>query len=199
MLGDCWNWKGEKFGSEREKTSAWAVEHIDQWLTDLDPEVAIIMFGTNDLTKLSPEQYETNMRQVIGKCLKNGTIVILTTIPPRHEMLDKAKAYADLERKIADEMQLPLIDYFAEIMKRRPDDWDGAGEKFKGFQNGYELETLIAGDGIHPTYPKKYQGNYTENGLKNCGCGLRTYLTLLAYDQVIARAMDLPPPDGSKN
>ena len=47
---------------------------------------------------------------------------------------------------------MPLIDYQAEILKRRPDDWDGALPKFKDVPGSeYEVPTLIARDGVHPS------------------------------------------------
>ena len=171
--------KGPQFGNETGKTAAWADENIDQWLKDLDPEVAVLMFGTNDLMQMPIDVYESKMRSVIQKCLKNGTIVILTTIPPRHEKLEEVRRFVEVERKIAEELKLPAVDFFAEIHTRRPQDWDGAAPKMKN------VDTLISSDGVHPTYPQKYQGDYTEEGLKNCGYGLRTYLTLREYNRVI--------------
>ncbi|HET6246269.1 MAG TPA: SGNH/GDSL hydrolase family protein [Tepidisphaeraceae bacterium] len=185
MQKDCWDWKGDKFGNDGGKTIAWADEHIDQWLKDLNPETALIMFGTNDLNQVPIDQYEAKLRDVIQKCQKNGTIVILSTIPPKHGMLEKAKQYAGVDRKIAREMKLPLIDFFDEILKRRPTDWDGADPKLKQAGKEYDSDTLLGGDGVHPSYPTKYQGDYSEEGLKHCGYGLRTYLTLRMYDRVI--------------
>src|SRR5215218_9321261 len=50
-------WKGPKFGSEGGMTIRWAREHVDQWLKDLNPEVALIMFGTNDLNGVPLDEY----------------------------------------------------------------------------------------------------------------------------------------------
>ena len=47
------------------------------------------------------------------------------------------------------------------------------------------MPTLVSRDGVHPSYPKKYEGDYSEEALKNSGYGLRSYLTLLAYADVI--------------
>ena len=54
-----------------------------------------------------------------------------------------------------------MIDYFEEILRRRPDDWDGSAEKFAAAvkaANGdvYQAPTLISGDGVHPSYPRQY-------------------------------------------
>ena len=54
----------------------------------------------------------------------------------------------DRPRSAAEE-KVPLIDYFAEILKRRPDDWDGALPKFKDVPGGtYDVPTLLSRDGV---------------------------------------------------
>ena len=50
---ECWqDWKGPAFGNEGGQTIRWADQHVDDWLEKLNPEVALVMFGTNDLTSL---------------------------------------------------------------------------------------------------------------------------------------------------
>src|SRR5438128_895922 len=46
------------------------------------PKAAVIMFGTNDLGQLPAKEYEEKLRAVVERCLDNGTMPILTTIPP---------------------------------------------------------------------------------------------------------------------
>ena len=180
----CWrDWKGPQFGNEGTRTSQWAIEHIDEWLKRLNPESAVIMFGTNDLTALSAETYEKNMRQLTRRCLDNGTVPILTTIPPRHGLAPKAAQYADIVRKLAAELKVPLIDYHAEILRRRPADWDGADPKFSAYKD-YEVPTLLSRDGVHPSNPKAHQ-DYSDDSLSRCGYGLRNYMTLMMYAKVL--------------
>jgi hypothetical protein len=188
MREECWDWKGPEFGSQSRMTIRWAHQNVDKWLQDLDPEVALIMFGTNDLGSLDLAEYETKTRQVIQKCLDNGTIVILSTIPPKHGQAEKAVAFADAVRRIAREMQVPLTDYHAEILKRRPDDWDGASDQFRQYQ-GYDVPTLIARDGVHPSNPQKYANDYSDEALRNNGFSLRNYLALLKYAEVIEKVL----------
>jgi hypothetical protein len=181
---ECWDWKGPEYGNQGRMTIRWAHENAETWLRDLNPEVALIMFGTNDLGSLSVEEYEAKTRGVVQKCLDNGTVVILSTIPPRHGRVEKAATFADAVRRIAREMQLPLIDYHAEILQRRPDNWDGAAPEFSQYQ-GYDVPTLIARDGVHPSNPKKYTNDYSEQALRANGFALRNYLTLTKYAEVI--------------
>jgi hypothetical protein len=192
MKPDCWSkWKGPAFGSNGSMTIRWAHDNIDAWLKKLNPEVALIMFGTNDLGQVAIEEYDKKTRAVVDRCLQNGTVVILTTIPPRSGRLEQSSKYAAVVRKIAGDKQVPLIDYFAEITKRRPDDWDGSLPKFKGAADGYQVPTLIAGDGVHPSNPRKFQ-DFSEESLRSNGYLLRNYLTLMGYADVIRNV--LAPP-----
>jgi hypothetical protein len=186
---ECWSkWRGSAFGNEGGMTVRWAHDNVDKWLKKLNPEAAVILFGTNDLGGVPLDEYEKKLRVVVKKCLDNGTVVILTTLPPRHGLADKAKKFAEAARKVAKDLRVPLCDYHAEILKRRPDDWDGAADKFKGFAT-YEVPTLISRDGVHPSNPRKYAGDYSAEGLKSNGYVLRNYVTLNSYAAVIRHVL----------
>lgn len=188
MRPECWRWKGPEFGNEGGKTVKWALEHVDEWLKRLNPEVVIIMFGTNDLTHVSVDEYRAQLKSLVQKCLDNGTIVILSTIPPRSGFVEKSAAFAEVARQVAAELKVPLVDYHAEILKRRPHDWDGSSEKFKGYE-GYDVPTLISRDGVHPSHPAKYRDDYSEEALRCNGYSLRNYLVLLKYAEVIEKVL----------
>jgi hypothetical protein len=189
---ECWTaWRGPQYGNNGAMTIRWAHENVDTWLKRVNPEAAVIMFGTNDLGQLGVKEYEQKTAEVVDRCLKNGTVVILTTPPPRSGLLEKSRHFAEAVRRVSREKKVPLVDYHAEILKRRTDDWDGALPKFKDVQGGeYEVPTLVARDGVHPSNPKAHQ-DYSEESLSKNGYFLRNYLTLLAYDEVIRKA--LPP------
>lgn len=188
MKKECWDQKGAKFGNQGGQTIRWARRNIDRWLKDLDPEVALIMFGTNDLHSLGIAEYTQKTREVVKKCLDNGTVVILSTIPPRHSHIEKSAQFAEAVRKIAEEFHVPLIDYHREILQRRPNDWDGASDRFSAY-SGYDVPTLIARDGVHPSNPKRYRNDYSEEGLRHNGFALRNYLVLTTYADVIRRVL----------
>ncbi len=190
MLDECWSkWRGGEYGSESGQTAKWAADNIGGWLKKLNPECAVVMFGTNDIVRSDVKAFDEQMRAVIEKCLKNGTVVILTTIPPRAGAENKAKAFAEAARAIARDFKLPLIDYHAEVLKRRPDDWNGALPKFKEFAKGvYQVPTLVSGDGVHPSAPAKL-ADYSADALNSNGYQLRSVLTLHVYADVIARVL----------
>ena len=191
MADDCWQkWRGPKYGNEGRMTIRWAHANVDRWLKELNPEVALIMFGTNDLGSLSVQEYEKKTREVVRKCLDNGTIVILSTIPPRRRHERKTMIFVTALRKIARDMKVPLCGFYQAVMDRRPHDWDGGDGQFKKVPGGtYEVPTLIGRDGVHPSNPKTWRGDYSKQGLRHNGFVLRNYVTLHAYDGVIRKVL----------
>ncbi|MBI1902720.1 MAG: SGNH/GDSL hydrolase family protein [Planctomycetia bacterium] len=185
-------WKGAKFGSEGGMTIRWAHENVDRWLDELKPEVALVMFGTNDLGQLEVDEYRQKTREVVEKCLDRGTVVILSTIPPRHGHDKKATQFADAVRQVARELKVPLCDYMAECLKRRPDDWDGTLAKFKD-REGYDVLTLVAGDGVHPSNPKEFRSDFSAEGLGTSGYTLRNYVVLRSYAEVLREVIQAKP------
>jgi lysophospholipase L1-like esterase len=146
------------------------------------------MFGTNDLTQLDAGEYEQRTREVVKKCLDRGTVVILGTIPPRQGHLQQAQQFAEIVRRLGTELSVPVCDYMAEILKRRPDDWDGTLTVFRG-RSGYDVLTLVSGDGVHPSNPREFQNNFSEEGLRTNGFALRNYVVLRDYARVIRRVL----------
>ncbi len=184
---DCWrNWKGPEFGNNGSMTVRWADENVARWLAKLNPEVVLIMFGSNDVAQMEVQEYAAKTRSVAEQCLKNGTVVILSTMPPRSGRVEKSAQFADAVRKIAVDLRVPLTDYNGEILKRRPDDWDGSLPKFKDTpEDVYQVPTLISRDGVHPSNPGAFADDSSEASLRTNGFALRNYLTLLTYAAVI--------------
>jgi hypothetical protein len=190
MKPECWRqWRGPAHGNEGRMTIRWAHANVDRWLQNLNPEVAVILFGSNDVGELEPAEYEQKTREVVSRCLTNGTIVLLTTMPPRSGRFEKSKQFAEVVRKLAREQQVPLVDYFAAILERRSDDWDGALPQFKNAPGDeYQVPTLIARDGVHPSNPRQF-ADYSDASLRNNGFALRNSLTLTAYAAVIEQVL----------
>lgn len=176
VQGRCWRgWKGPEFGNEGRTTTAWAVANLDGWLKKLNPEVALVMWGTNDTyAGPKPPEYTENLRLIVGKCLDNGTVPILYTIPPKGDQAGNPKAtehvesFVEAARTVAREKHVPLIDFYQEMMTRQPTDF---------------AKTLL-GDNLHPSYPAEYQRDFSDEGLKHSGYTLRNCLTLRRYYEV---------------
>ncbi len=189
MLEDCWDRKGAEYGNQGGQTTRWANKNVEQWLRRWNPEAAILMFGTNDLNNVDVDDYEKTLEEVVRRCLANGTVVILSTIPPRHGKEEKAAQFAEAARRVAQRQRVPLCDFHREILTRRPDDWDGTMKKFSAHR-GYDVLTLIAGDGVHPSNPKPFQATYSPEALRTSGFSLRNYLVLMKYAEVIQQVLE---------
>lgn len=188
---ECWSrWKGREFGSNGSMTIRWAHEHVGRWLEKLNPEVALVMFGSNDVGQMDTNEYAAKTREVVARCLDNGTVVILSTMPPRSGFVKQSEDFAHAARTLAKELKVPLVDYYAEIVKRRPNDWNGALPQFSSSPGDeYQVPTLIARDGVHPSNPKAFANDYSEDALRTSGYGLRNFLVLMAYTEVIEKVL----------
>jgi hypothetical protein len=172
---ECWKWEGGANGCYSGTTADWGLKGMDKWLKKHNPEVALIMWGTNDTKKkISKEKYKATMSGIVDKVLANGTIPVLYTIPPRASQGSKAdvkkvvESYVEAVREIAAEKKIPLIDFYQEILTRQPTDFG---------------KTLM-GDELHPSYPKGHQNDFKEESLKLSGYTLRNYLTLKMLHEI---------------
>ena len=89
-------------------------------------------------------------------------------------MLDKSKQFAEAVRRVVRAKQVPLIDYHSEVLKLRPDDWNGTLPQFKDVPGSeYEVPTLISRDGVHPSNPQAHR-DFSAESLKRNGFLLPT-------------------------
>jgi hypothetical protein len=138
---------------------------------------------------MDSEEFEERTRDVVAKCLANGTIVLLTTPPPQRARIEKCLEFA-AAGSIASEAKVPLVDYCDEILSRRPFDWDGASAEFKDVSaDPYEVPTLISRDGVHPSNQQNLFNDFSDRALRCSGYGLRNYLTMTAYADVIRHTL----------
>ena len=181
-------WKDAQWGCTGMMKSDWLINNIDSWQKKMNPEISVILFGTNDLGSLCPPEYTENMAASIRRMLADGTVPMLTTVPPASGR-PIAREYWLAGLSIAHGLKVPVIDYYGEIMRRRPDDWDGRLEKFGKPKDCYQVPTLISGDGTHPSNPKQFANDFSEEALSSNGYNLRDYMTLRMYYQVIAKVL----------
>ena len=98
---------------------------IEYALTHDRPEVATVMFGTNDIVNVPVELYARNLAFVVDKSLQHHTIPILC-VPTRYtwkkrsgEMFDVTRYFPEI-RRIARERNLPLVD-LDKLFENEPD------------------------------------------------------------------------------
>ena len=144
-------------------------------LRKYNPQIAVVMLGTNDASASRPlPEYRADMSRIVDLILANGTITILSTIPPHVSREPLARSYNAALREIARERRIPLMDYEEEILKRRPKDWNG---------------TLLNRDDVHPTAAADAEP--TEENLRNSGYLLRGWLSVRKIAEVKARVLDV--------
>ncbi len=128
-----------------------------------NPDLAIILIGTNDMVNsgklATPEAYRKNLEQIVARLKKNGTQVLLCSIPPCSEKLlfmrhkkeafgtflpsDRIKECNRLIREVAAEQKCQLVDFYALVAASG--DPDTAGSLLRNPANSG------AADGVHPT------------------------------------------------
>ena len=166
-------------GPEHANYSGWTVgqlnKAVDEVLARDEPEVALIMIGTNDISGGTlPASYRTGLEQVVQKCLDAHCVPILNTIAPRRGRDDAVKTANDTIRSVAKQMKVPLADFHAECLRLRPDDsWDG---------------TIISRDGVHPSGGKSNE--YTLDNMRNCGYALRNWVNFLVLRQIYFHVLE---------
>lgn len=114
------------------------------------PTVALIMFGSNDVTFRTVEEYTADMQQIIDISVANGVIPVISTIPHQDAYADKIDAFNAALRQLAADNNLPLWDY-GTASRSLPD----AG---------------LSADGLHPSAPPWDQtqgaGEFTAESLQ---------------------------------
>jgi lysophospholipase L1-like esterase len=165
-------------GPEHGNYSGWRVGDvlgaIDAVLKREQPEAALIMVGSNDISGGTvPDGYREGLGKMVQKCLDAHCVPILNTIPPRRDRQDAVEAANRVIRQTALEYKVPLADFHAECLRLRPGQtWDGS---------------IISQDGLHPSGG---QANvYTEENMKLCGYALRNWVNFLALRELYFRVL----------
>jgi hypothetical protein len=147
-----------------------------------DAQIAVILLGTNDLGGYTDVQLAANLGTMVDKLLAAKVIPVLTTIPPRSGQDAKVLTFVNAIRNLAQTRKLPLIDFYQEVMRRRPG---------TTWQN-----TLISSDGVHPSGDRAGfttgSDPYANSGLalSEVGYLLRSWLTVQKIAEVKAKVFD---------
>jgi lysophospholipase L1-like esterase len=155
---------------------------LTKLLDEYKPQMVVLMLGSNDASaNRTVEAYQADMEKAVDAMLERGVICILSTIPPHVGKPELAKKYNEALRQLAKKRELPLIDFEQEILKRRPDDWNG---------------TLLSKNDVHPTAK---QGDVTPtseptaDNLRSSGYLLRGWLSVKKIAEVKRTVLDGKP------
>jgi hypothetical protein len=148
-------------------------EIIDKY----QPQLALYMLGTCDIEAGRPaNQYYADVAKAIDLLLANGTVVIVSTLPPFDGQAQQVNEYNNAIRRIARIKQVPFIDLHAEMKARAGDQMEALYLPVGG---GYPLSGLPA------------TGPATDENLKRCGYLLRCYLAVHKGMEVKAKVFDV--------
>jgi LysM repeat protein len=132
----------------------------------LQPAVALIMLGTNDVPSTPVDEYEADMRRVIDVTLERGIIPVISTIPPlvRAGLEGRAELLNGVLVRLAREYEVPLWDYWA-ALQALPNQG-------------------LAGDGVHPNWaPVGHSADFSPEYLQY-GMTVRNLTGLYVLDAV---------------
>lgn len=153
---------------------------LDEMIAGYNPQVVIVMLGTNDAWQgRRADEFAGDMSRIIRALLENGTVVILSTIPPMIPAPELGDQYNAELWKLAEHHKLPVIDFHGEIVGRRPDgSWNGA---------------ILYQDDPHPTESRAGvtpESEPTPENLKESGYLLRGWLSVKKLVEVKRRVLD---------
>lgn len=121
------------------------------------PAFALIMFGTNDLKSIKPDEYDFYLRRVIVQTVNSGVIPILSTFPTQPGLTDKSVLYNQITAKIAVDYDLPLINLWLALEPlpnkgidpqnpthmTKPQNGHSASFSEADLQSGYNVRNLV--------------------------------------------------------
>lgn len=132
----------------------------------VQPSIALIMFGTNDVFYLAEDQYNYFLRSTVAETIKNGTLPILSTFPVRPEFPDKSILYNQIVVQIALDFDVPLINLWRALEPLE--------------NQGIDLE-----DTTHLTAPSDGTACHFLSSNLDAGFTVRNLVTLQALDAVL--------------
>ncbi len=153
---------------------------LEAILEQYRPQVATILLGTNDAWQhREVSWYAGQMATILQQVLAHDTVPILSTLPPFIFDQPRVEAYNDALWKLAEQDQLPVIDFYGEVLARRPGtSWDG---------------TLLEQGDAHPTAAREgvtATSAPTPANLRESGYLLRGWLSVQKLAEVKARVFD---------
>lgn len=135
----------------------------------MNPSVALIMFGTNDVQYLSDEQFDYFLRGVIVETIRQGTLPVLSTFPYRPDFPEQSEYYNKIVAQIAADYDIPLINLWRALEPLA--------------DHGVDRE-----DPTHLSTPQEASAaDFSSNGLEY-GFPVRNLLTLQTLDALLQAA-----------
>lgn len=123
----------------------------------MQPGVALIMFGTNDVYYLDEAQFDYFLRSVLVETIRGGALPVLSTFPLRPEFPEKSEVYNRIVAQAAADYDIPLINLWRALAPLPhqgvdPDDTthltspaEGTAAQFtdEALQSGFAVRNLV--------------------------------------------------------
>lgn len=107
-------------------TTTNGLARMDRDVLGHNPDLVTVMFGLNDMTRLSIEQYKKNLKKIVAKCRAAGSEVALATpnnvIDTPNRPTEKLLRYCDAVREVGRELRVPVCDCYRELDAARSHD-----------------------------------------------------------------------------
>jgi len=132
--------------------------------------VLVIMFGTNDMIVLSPEEYDAALRHLLNVTLDAGVIPLLSTFPRHLAFPDRSILYNQIVVRVALDYDIPLLNLWLAL---EPLPMHG-----------------IDDDEFHLNGPLTRAGDLSSAANLQTGSPLRNLVTLQALDVIWRQAME---------
>ena len=128
-----------------------------------NPSIAVIMFGTNDILVLTPEQFDGALRRAVVETMQAGIVPVLSTFPPHASSPDASILFNQMVVRVAWDYGVPVMNLWRAL---------------KPLANHG-----IGADGFHLHGPITSAGDLTLPNLES-GYPVRNLVTLQALDAV---------------
>ena len=121
-------------------TTVNALSRIDRDVLRHKPDLVTVMFGLNDMTRVSLDDYRKNLKTIVEKCRAIGAEVVLATpnnvVTTPSRPTKKLITYCDVVREVGRELGVPVCDSYRQLdAVRTHDEFDWR---------------LLMSDAIHP-------------------------------------------------
>ncbi len=128
-----------------------------------NPAVAVIMFGTNDMLVLTPQQFDEGLRRVVEETARAGIIPVLSTFPRNLAHPQRSVLFNQIVVRVALDEDVPLINLWR-ALEPLP-------------SHGVDDE-----DGFHLNGPLTRAGDFSSAENLRTGHPLRNLVTLQTLD-----------------
>ncbi|MDA1158122.1 MAG: GDSL-type esterase/lipase family protein [Planctomycetota bacterium] len=100
-------------------TTVNALARIDRDVLAHNPDVVTVMFGLNDMTRVSLDDYRANLKTIVEKCRSVGAEVVLATpnnvIDTPSRPTNKLIMYCDVVREVGRETGVSICDTYQQL------------------------------------------------------------------------------------